>query len=160
MADICATYTYAGVTINGDPASNALVIDLDSADDGITGLDGAPIRRQVDPLASTNGGDSQEAWWGHRIITFSGLCQIGTVPVNDIASYRAALMTLQAAVIAALEAQRDSAATLAWTPANGGVHTISCKYGMPGGEIRFGGPLYKTKFSFTLLAENPTISVA
>src|SRR5262245_20747502 len=139
MADQCATYTYAGVTINGYEDTDTLFLpNLDS----ITGLDGAPIRRLVDYLANEDGGDAQPAHFGARVITFKGEVHIGTQknrsPVG-LAAYQSALITLQKAVTAALEAQLDSAATLAWTDATGASRSISCKYGMPGGEIQFGG---------------------
>lgn len=158
MADVCTTYTYAGVTINGPVGTDCLVVDIDGGE--INGLDGRPIRRQIDPLAGTDGGDSQAAYWAHRIITFKGVVQVGSVPNSDVTVYRAALMAVQASVITALEGQLNSNATLAWTPANGGAHSIGCMYGVPGGEIKFGGPVFKTAFEFSLLAEDPDISVA
>lgn len=165
MPDLCCAYTYSSVTINGDETTDTLVIDLENG--AIEGLDGAPIRRQVDPLAGQDGGATQPARYGPRIITFKGAVHVGTHgspgkhdPFVDTAGYLAKLMTLEAAIISALEAQRDSAATLAWTPANGGAHTISCLYGVPGGEIKFGGTFAEPTFEFSLLAENPTIAVA
>ena len=159
MADLCATYTFAGVTINGDETSDTLVIPHEGG--GITGLDGAPVRRQVDDVAADDGGDSQPAHLGARIITFTGEVHIGTQkdksPVGN-AAYQSALVALQKATVAALEAQVDSAATLAWTDATGASRSISCKYGMPGGEIQFGGTVEEPTFTFQLIAENPTIS--
>lgn len=160
MPDVCATYTYAGVTINGDEDTDTLVI-TDNQEDGIDGLDGAPIRRQIDPVANDDGGDSQPAHFAHRIITFRGRCHIGTQrnrsPVGNTA-YQSALVTLQKAVVAALEAQLNSNATLAWTEADGDARSISAKYGVPDGEIRFAGTVEDPTFSFSLVAEDPTIS--
>jgi len=161
VADRCATYTYAAVTINGDPDTDTLVIS-DDASDEITGLDGAPVRRQVDPLAGQNGGDSQPARLGHRVIGFKGRVHIGTQPDKDPnrdpAGYNTKLVTLQKAIVAALEAQLNSATTLAWTDATGDSRSISAMYGVPGGEIVFGGTRDDPTFQFSLVAENPTIA--
>lgn len=156
MADVCATYTYAGITINGAKETNCLVI-TDDGQDGIDGLDGAPIRRQVDPNANTDGGDSQPPHFGARIITFRTKVHIGTVDGTGPA-YQAALATYMKAVTAALESKLDSADTLSWTESDGDGRSISAKYGMPDGEVKFGSTVGNPSCTFTLLAEDPTIS--
>lgn len=159
MADTCARYTYAGVTINGDLDTDTLI--LPNEDGSIVGLDGAPIRRQVDDLAGTDGGESQPAHLGARIITFKGQVHIGTQrnksPVGNTA-YQAALVALQKATVASLEGQLNSNAPLAWTDAAGASRSISAMYGMPDGQIQFGGTVEEPTFTFTLIAENPAIS--
>lgn len=157
MADVCCEYTYAGITINNDPDTDTLIIDPTNGGQ-IVGLDGAPVRRQVDDLAGIEGGDSMPALLGFRVITFQGVCHVGTVDQTNETAYRSALNTLQAAVIGALEGQLNSATNLVWTPAGGSAKSISCMYGMPGGEIQFGSEMYAPKFSFQLIAEDPTIS--
>lgn len=157
MADICAEYHYAGLTINGAANTDTAIVSEEG--NGITGLDGAPVRRQVDDLAGTNGGDSQPAHLGFRPIVFNLTVVIGTLGnEGSPAAYNTKMMTLQKAWISALEGQLNSASALTWTDATGDSQSISCMYGMPGGEIQFSGPLYKTQCSFTLLAEDPTIS--
>ena len=70
----------------------------------------------------------------------------------------AAINVLEAATISALEAQRNSAANLTWTPTGGSGKTLSCYYGVPGGEVQFTGNLRDRKFTFQLVAYNPTIT--
>lgn len=160
MADRCATYTYGGVTVNGDSDTDTLVI-TDDASDQIDGLDGAPVRRQVDNLAGTDGGESQPAHFAPRVITFTGRVHIGTLggdPNRDRSGYQNKLVTLQKAVVAALEALLNTNSSLAWTDATGASRSIQCMYGMPGGEVKFGGTMDDPTFTFQLLAEDPTIS--
>lgn len=158
MADVCATYTYAGVTINGDKTTDTLVI-TDDGEDGIDGLDGAPIRRQIDPVANDDGGDSQPAHFAHRIIVFRGKVHIGSVASGPTSSaYQAALVAYMKSVVSALEAKLNTNDTLAWTEADGDSRSISAMYGVPDGEIKFGSSVGNPSFSFSLLAEDPTIS--
>jgi hypothetical protein len=162
MADICATYTYAGITINGPKDTDTLVTPTFN---DIVGLDGKPIRRQIDPASQDNGDlDLQGAFFAGRVIVFSGSVHIGTLsggtPATNKTEYIQKLVALQKAVVAALEAQLTSAATLAWTDATSAARSISCMYGLPGQEIKFGGDnIYEPTFSdFTLWAPDPDIS--
>lgn len=161
--DRCCTYTYASLTFNGAETTDTMVIP-DDASFGIFGLDGAPIRRQVDDNPQADGGDGHTAWLGARIITAKLRPFIGTTagkPDDMFASdYWSKYMTLQDAVINALEGQLNSPTNLAWTPANGTPRSISCYYGMPGGEVRFGGDLANPTCEFTLIAMSPGISGA
>jgi hypothetical protein len=143
---------------NSNDAADSLVTDLEGGE--ILGLDGAPIRRQVDPQGQSDGGIFFNAFYGARIITFTGGVFIVSVPDpagNPLAVW-SAINTLEAATISALEAQRNSAANLTWTPTGGSGKTLSCYYGVPGGEIQFSGNLRERKFTFQLIAYNPTIS--
>lgn len=156
MADLCCQYDYAGIQINDTTEStDRLVIDQRGS---IVGLDGAPIRSQVDPRGQTHGGIVHPKLFAARIVTFTGWVDIRTVVDRQTAEYREALMTLQAAVIAALEAQLNTPATLAWTPEGQGAKSLSASYGTPGGEIKFEGPMIDCSFSFSLIAADPTIS--
>jgi hypothetical protein len=143
---------------NSNPAANSLITDLEGGE--ILGLDGAPIRRQIDPQGQSDGGIFFNAFYGARIITFTGAVAVVTVadPGGNPTGVWAALNTLEAATISALEAQRNSAATLSWTPTGGSAKSISCYYGVPGGEIQFSGNYRERKFTFQLVAYNPTIS--
>jgi hypothetical protein len=145
VADPCATYTFGGLTINGAETTDTLITP---SYDNIVGLDGAPIRRQVDPEAQTD------------VIVFSGLIHIGTYTGDDVPTFLAKVVALQKAVVSACEAQLTSAASLAWTDSTGDARAISCKYGLPGQEVQFGGqtPLSPTFANLTLWAPDPTIT--
>lgn len=159
MADLCCQYSYSSVRINNSSATaNSLITDLDGGD--ILGLDGAPIRRQIDPQGQSDGGIEFTSLYGPRIVTFTGAVVIVTVadPGGNPLAVWAALNTLEAATISALEAQRNSASNLTWTPTGGSGKTLSCYYGVPGGEIQFSGNLRQRKFTFQLVAFNPTIT--
>lgn len=159
MADLCCEYSFSSVKINNsNSAVDSLITDLDSGE--ILGLDGAPIRRQTDPQGQSDGGIFFNAFFGPRIITFSGEVAIVSVvdPGGNPLAVWAAINTLEAATISALEAQRNSASNLTWTPTGGSGKTLSCYYGVPGGEIQFTGNLRERKFTFQLVAYNPTIT--
>lgn len=161
MADKCATYTYSSVTINGAPNTDTLVLTEDEGS-GVEGLDGAPIRRQIDPLAATDGSDlgAQPALFAGRTIRFTGRVHIGTManPRADPVEYWSRVMVLQKATIAALEAQLNAATPLAWTDSDGDSRSIDAMYGIPGGEIAFSGPSFDIAFTFSLVTEGPTIA--
>lgn len=164
MADPCATYTFGSVTINGAEDTDTLITP---SYDNIQGLDGAPVRRQIDPVAQANGDlNLQGEFLAGRVIVFSGQIHIGTMPGHttltgaEMAIFLGKVVTLQKAVVAACEAQLSSAATLAWTDATGASRSISCFYGLPGQVIQFGGssPAEPTFSGLTLWAPSPTIS--
>jgi hypothetical protein len=156
MADTCCTYTFGSLTVN--PSSgDGLTTDFEEGQ--ILGLDGAPVRKQIDPQGQSDGGIVHPAFFGARIIQFQGKVLITSVPEGAPAlTYAAAVNVVEAAAVAALEAQLNSAATLAWTPTGGSGKSISCTYGTPGGEIQFSGNMVDRKFQFTLVAANPTIT--
>ncbi len=159
MADLCCQYSFSSVVINNSSATaNSLITDFDGGQ--IVGLDGAPIRRQIDPQGQSDGGIVFNAFFGARVVTFTGQVLIVTVadPGGDPLGMWAAINTLEAATISALEAVRNSATNLTWTPTGGSGKTLSCKYGVSGGEIQFSGNLHDRQFTFQLVAENPTIS--
>ena len=158
MADPCCQYTFAGVKVNDTTANaNRLMI----GDDGeITGLDGRPIRAEIDPQGQSDGGIVHPKLYGPRIITFSGEVHIQTTTPADLTAYLTAMNTLEAAVISALEGQLNTEANLTWTPTGGSGKTIACTYGIEGGEVQFSGAIFpgERKFTFTLVADNPVIS--
>lgn len=148
MPDLCCAYTFAGGTIN--PSSgDGLVLQ----ENGIVGLDGRPIRAQIDNKGRNNGGKKHPSYFGPRIIAFSGGVLIRSVALKPTSAYYAALMTVEDAWIALLEAKLNTPDTLAWTPSNGGSRSLSCTYGSEGGEISFFGSMLAPKFHFTLVAE-------
>lgn len=156
MADTCCVYTFGSLTVN-HATNNCLTTDFEEGQ--ILGLDGAPVRKQIDPQGQSEGGIVHPAFLGARIITFQGKVVIYSVsegaPPTD---YAAAVNAVEAAAVAALEAQLNSATNLSWTPTGGSAKTISCTYGTPGGEIQFTGNMVDRRFSFTLVAVDPTIS--
>lgn len=156
MADTCCPYTIAGLTINA-ATGDCLLTDFE--DGQISGLDGAPVRKQIDPQGQSDGGIVHPAFLGARIITFQGKVLIRSVP--DTApplTYAAAVNVVEAAVVSALSGILNSASSLAWTPTGGSAKSISVTYGTDGGEIQFSGNMVDRRFSFTLVAANPTIS--
>jgi hypothetical protein len=153
VADLCCVYTFAGITIN-DFDSDGLVL----GDDGVTGLDGAPIRSQVDPRGQIDGGIVHTKFFGPRIITFNGFVNIQSVPIVQSAIYFEALNDVEAAVVAALEGALNTPSNLAWTPTGQAARTLSCTYGTTGGEIAFAGSMLEKTFTFQLVAEDPEIS--
>jgi len=159
MADLCCEYTFSSVKINNSSdTANSLITDFEGGE--ILGLDGAPIRRQIDPQGQSDGGIVHNAFLGARIVTFTGLVAIVSVvdPGGNPTAVWTAINTLEAATISALEAVRNTPTNLTWTPTGGSGKTLSCQYGVPGGEIQFTGNLRERKFTFQLVAANPTIT--
>ena len=155
MADTCCIYTVAGLTINA-ASGDCLHTDFDEGE--IAGLDGRPIRKQIDPQGQSDGGIVHTALYGPRIITFSGRVLIRSVDLTNPSSYAAAINVVEAASISALEGALNSATNLAWTPTGGSAKTLSVTYGTEGGEIQFFGNMLDRRFSFTLVAADPAIS--
>lgn len=160
MADLCCAYSIAGITINNATAgADRLLTSFENG--SITGLDGAPVRSQVDPLGVTHGGIVFPKYFGPRVITFAGEVHIQSVTWSPGASaYVVAVNNLEAAVVAALEGILNSASSLAWTPTGLSARSISVTYGVPGQEVQFAGPPVpgERTFSFSLIAGSPTIS--
>jgi hypothetical protein len=167
MADLCTVYTYAAVTINpASPSDGTCFLSAKK----ITGLDGAPVRATADAKGLTDGtnlyaGSSpRRRFFGGRVVTFEGEVIYkraaggqGVINFGETAIITA-FNTLEAAVVAALEGQLNTATNLAWTPTGGGAKTLSCLYGTPGGEIQFDGDLPNRTYSFTLVSEAAAIS--
>ena len=156
MADTCCPYTIAGLTIN---ASSGDCLLTDFEDGQILGLDGAPVRKQIDPEGQSSGGIVHPAFYGARIIQFQGKVLIRSVVAGAASTaYAAAVNVVEAATVSALQGILNGGGTLAWTPTGGSAHSISVSYGVPGGEIQFTGNRVDRRFSFSLVAANPTIS--
>lgn len=156
MADLCCAYSFAGITIN-NPAAGSDHLML--GENGVTGLDGAPLRVEIDDEGQGDGGIVHlPKFKAARIVTFTGFCQIRSVPVGMTTAYFTALNTLEAAVVSALEGVTNSPTSLAWTPTGLSARSLTATYGTQGGEIQFGGEMLEKTFTFTLVAANPTIS--
>lgn len=159
MADLCCEYAIAGITINDDTDGvNRLMTSFENGH--ILGLDGAPLRAEIDPQGQSDGGIVHTKFFGPRIITFQGETHIQSVGFEDLTAYLTALNTLEATVITALEGIRNTPSTLAWTPTGLSAKSISVTYGTEGGEIQFDGPPVpgQRTFQFTLVAAEPAIS--
>jgi len=155
VADQCCEYTYVGLTINDETeGTDRLALDESG---GVTGLDGAPIRAQIDPKGQIDGSIVHPKLFAGRIIVFKGVVDIRTVEDRMTAAYRAALMTFEAAVISALEGTLNTESALAWTPSGGSAQSINASYGIEGGEIVFSGSMIDPEFTFTLIASDPEI---
>lgn len=155
MADTCALYTVAGITIN---AATGDCLHTDFEEGEILGLDGAPIRRQIDPQGQSSGGLQHPAHFGPRIITFKGKVLVRSVDGSDRDAFAAAVYAVEAAAITALEGFLNSDTTLAWTPGSASARSISVRYGTEGGEFQTTGNMIDRRFQFSLYADNPTIS--
>lgn len=155
MADTCCAYSVAGITINAT-TGNTLHTDFEGGD--ITGLDGAPIRSQIDPQGQSEGGIVHQKFLGPRIITFQGKILIRSTNPGDPEGYTAAVNAVIAAAVSALEGFLNSTTTLAWTPTGGSAHSITVTYGTEGGEFQSTGPMLDKSWTFTLVAADPTIT--
>lgn len=156
MADTCCVYTIAGLSINAT-SGDCLLTDFEEGQ--ILGLDGAPVRKQIDPQGQSDGGIVHPAFFGPRVITFQGKVLIRSVAVDAAGTtYAAAVNVVEAAAVTALEGILNTPSSLAWTPNGGAAHSISVTYGTPGGELQFTGNMVDRRFSFTLVAASPTIS--
>ena len=155
MADLCCEYHFAGIVLNNSATgADRLIL----GEDGVTGLDGGPIRAEIDDQGQSDGGLYFPRLYSARIITFKGFCHIQSVTVEMNTPYYSALNALEAAVVSALESKLNSPDNLTWTPTGGSGKTISCYYGNTGGEIQFGGSMLEKTFEFTLVAYDPAIS--
>lgn len=155
MADTCCPYTINGLTINAT-TGDCLHTDFEGGD--ISGLDGAPIRSQVDPQGQSDGGIVHQKFLAARVITFTGQVLIRTVDMSNPETYVAAVNVVIAAAKTALEGILNTPSTLSWTETGGAAHSISVTYGTDGGEFQTSGNMLEKKFSFTLVAANPTIA--
>ena len=150
MADKCAIYTVAGLTINAATGNTYLI-----GDDGeIEGLDGMPIRRTVDNRPQTDGAILFPAFGAARRITFEGTLLVrGIDPFGNPTAYLAAMNALEAAMTAALDGIINADATLSW---NSGADTITVRRDETPTAFRGSYPF--KRFLFGLIAATPTIS--
>lgn len=153
MADLCCEYQFGDLILNDEEADDRLVI----GENGIQGLDGAPIRSQIDPRGQADGGIVHTKRFGPRRITFSGPVDIRSVENRQTDAYRSALMDLQLFVIAELESFLNDETDLIWTPSGGTPTFLTCTYGFEGGEIVFSGPMHDCEWTFGLVSEDSDI---
>lgn len=144
MADICAVYTVAGLTFNATSGDTYITTD-------IQGLDGAPIRAEIDDKPQADGGLVFPLLLGARHVTFEGFIGVRTENFGfDKAGYIAVINAFEAALIAGLESIRLSPGTLAWDS-----NSLSVYYDSP---VLFRGDQFAKRFIFGLVAPDPTIT--
>lgn len=116
MADLATTYTLT--TSGGTIVFNDG--DLGTTDDlywiaSIEGLDGAPIRAQVDNAPQAHGGIVHTFWKGPRHVTIEGSILIQSVPWGGYCLPQRNAMEDDLRI--ALESIIQTDGTLSWTPA-------------------------------------------
>lgn len=147
MADSCAVYTVAGLTINA-ATGDTLMLDETG---GVEGLDSIPLRRTKPPQGQGDGSIFLTSKKQHRIVVFRGVVLIRTVEWDlNQAGYRSAQQTLCDSWIAALAGLDNSSGTLSW---DGNSLTV-----YRDGGPNFSGPEFGKKFIFGLYAPDPTIT--
>lgn len=155
--DLCCEYPFPGFTINDETDGIDAPVLTDS---GITGLDGGPIRRQVDPRGVAHGGLVHPAWFGPRLVTWKGKILIQSVDWALTPDYLAAVNTLMLTMRTSLEAIMNADYTLNWDPTGLGTHSLVLQYGMPGGEIQFTGTMLDLEWTFQTISADPTIEIS
>lgn len=131
MADLTCTYTLAtpGGTITFNNG------DLHTLDDlywiaAIEGLDGAPIRAQIDNAPQTHGGIVHTFWRGPRHIGFQGSILIQSVPWGG--SCLVERNDMEEDLRVALESTlQDNTGTLSWTPAGQSARSLTVRCDIP-----------------------------
>lgn len=130
MADLVCVYTLTtpGGTIRFNDG------DLHTHDDlywiaTIGGLDGAPIRAQVDNAPQAHGGIVHTFWKGPRHITFDGAILIQSVPWGG--SCIEEMNGMEDDLRVALESTLQSSGTLSWTPAGDSAHSLTVRNEIP-----------------------------
>lgn len=149
MADLCCVYTFGALTLN-PPSGDGLFV----GEGGIQGLDGKPIRAQVDNKGVTDGGIVHPKFFGPRAIRFGGPMKIESVARKPTLAFFAAVNAVEAATIGALEALLNTPTALNYTPQGQGAESLTCTYGIQGGEIQFGGSMMMKTWTFVLVAED------
>lgn len=155
--DLCCEYPFPGFTINDETDGIDSPVLVES---GIVGLDGGPIRRQVDPAGVEDGGLVHPAWFGPRLVTWKGKILIQSVDWELTPEYLAAANTLMNTMTSSLEGIRNSDYVLGWTPTGLGAHSLTLRYGMPGGEIQFSGTMLDLQWTFQTISADPTITIS
>lgn len=145
MADLCDIYTLEtdDIVFNAATGDTYLIQDLQ-------GLDGAPIRREVEDNPQTEGKLLYPAFLDARIITFEGTLLIRSVEPEDLDGYVAAQNALDSAASAYSDSSINTDRTLAWTGSSIEVRTHLPYQSRPDNRER--------KFIWVFIAADPTIS--
>lgn len=153
MADLACRYTLT--TPVGDIVFNDG--DLHTRDDlywisEIEGLDGPPIRSQVDNAPQADGGIVHTAWKAARQITMQGAILIQSVPWG--AACLAERNAMEKELREALESIIRANGTLSWTPEGDSLHTLTVRHNIQLNYDPQEGYLIMG-FVFGLIAANP-----
>jgi hypothetical protein len=153
MANLCVNWVFGDLTIYA--ATSAGQDRLVLVEDGITGWDAPPVRRQRDPASRINGANVFHAYTHGHIVQVQATMSLESVGHEDglTAAYSAAYDALEAAVKTALFAKLNT--PTAFGPSGGG--TINCVYGSEGEELVFSGPMINRLCTFVLLEADTII---
>lgn len=145
MADLCDVYTLGtnDIVFNADTGDTWLIQDLQ-------GLDGAPIRREIEDNPQAPGKLLYPAFLDARIITFEGTLLIRSVEPEDIDGYAAAQQALDDTASAYSDSSINTDRTLAWSGGSIDVRSHLPYQSRPDGRER--------KFIWVFIAADPTIS--
>lgn len=158
MADYTTTYTLAGtsttVVFNDGELGGGSLDDLYWISD-IDGLDGAPLRAQIDNAPQADGGIVHTFWKGPRHINIQGDIIIQSVPFGS--NCLAERNDMEEALRVVLEEIIRADGTLTWTPlgqGTGGQRSLTVRNDVP---LDFSPTNnYITQgFTFGLVAANP-----
>lgn len=142
--DLCVEYAVgASLKLNQGGMSGTTTTIRTTA---ITGLDGRPIQVTIVPNAGTSGSDRLTAQLRGRVIRFTGdvvvysagelFTPADAVTNGTMTAYLTAVNTLVDAWVSGLEAAVNSSFTLSWTPTGLGADSLTCFYGVEGGEFQ------------------------
>jgi|SRR5579862_466926 len=115
------------------------------------GLDGAPARTTVDPKSVTDGGIWHRSFKAAREVTIGGVFVIDAV--TDA-------VTLEDNLLAACDSifgDPGVTGTYQWMPSDGSTRSITVRCDI---LPTFSGPAYQKKYTFGLVAIDPTVTVA
>lgn len=149
MAEI-GSIVYTLVTPWGTITFNAATGDQYRLSTDSTGLDGAPLRTQVDDAPQTDGGLVHNFYKGARHVTLIG--QLRVISTTVPASVIAARNTLEDNLIAACESIIRADGTLSFTRTGGTIRHLTVRCDM---LPTFSGSGPVKSFALGLVAANP-----
>lgn len=153
----CVDYVFGDLTLHWEAGSDDRLVLVE---DGILGINAAPVRRQRDPKSRTSGPLVFQAYGHGRVIPVRATMSIGsTGHENGLTdAYLAAYNALEASVVSKLAAKLNTPTSLAWTPTGGGAQSVTCVYGIDGEAVEFTGPAINRLCSFTLIEADAIIT--
>jgi hypothetical protein len=163
--DLCVEYSVgASLKLNQGGTSGTTTTIRTTA---ITGLDGRPIQVTIVPNSATSGSDKLTGQLRGRVIRVQGeiwvysggelLTPADAAKNGAMTAYLTAVNSLVDSWVSGLEALLNSTFTLSWTPTGLGADSLTCTYGVEGGEFQSVPPANFdawTTVSFALFAES------
>lgn len=127
MADLACIYTLTtpGGTISFNNGDLKTLDDLYWISE-IEGLDGAPIRSQVDSAPQADGGIVHTAWKAARQVTMQGAIIVQSIPFG--AACLPVRNEMEDDLRVALESIIRADGTLAWTPNGGSAQSLTVRH--------------------------------